>query len=211
MLGRVVVWTWFWHLVEIWSEGVGFFVFLASEVFRAFFQLSELGQIRKSVVGWNETSEQGMEKRPGTSSVPGQAMLGREKNLTQAHLFFFLKTLFIHERHREREAETQHRQREKQAPPREPDVGLSPGTPGSCPGLKAGAKPLSHLGCHWAHLLIIKMVQQRSSEFCAVAFLQCCCWEIWIRSLIVCDRYVTSLDLSGSLQNLLFACSVLQF
>ena len=39
-----------------------------------------------------------------------------------------------------------HRQREKQAPCREPDVGLVPGTPGSRPGLKAGAKPLSHPG-----------------------------------------------------------------
>ena len=37
---------------------------------------------------------------------------------------------------REKEAKT-HRQREKQAPCREPDTGLDPGSPGSCPGLKA--------------------------------------------------------------------------
>ena len=43
-------------------------------------------------------------------------------------------------RHTEREAET-HRQREKQAPCREPDVGLDP-TPGSCPEPKADAQPL---------------------------------------------------------------------
>ena len=49
--------------------------------------------------------------------------------------------------HRERERERQrHRQREKQAPCREPDVGLDPGTPGSHPGPKAGAKLLSHPG-----------------------------------------------------------------
>ena len=36
------------------------------------------------------------------------------------------------ERHR-------HKKREKQALYREPDVGLHPGTPGSCPELKAGA------------------------------------------------------------------------
>ncbi|CAD7687689.1 unnamed protein product [Nyctereutes procyonoides] len=36
--------------------------------------------------------------------------------------------------------------REKQAPCWEPDVGLNPGTPGSGPGLKAGAQPLSHPG-----------------------------------------------------------------
>ena len=38
------------------------------------------------------------------------------------------------------------RQREKQAPCREPDVGLNPRTPGSHPGAKASAKPLSHPG-----------------------------------------------------------------
>ena len=41
-------------------------------------------------------------------------------------------------RGRERERERQrHRQREKQAPCREPDVGLDPESPGSGPGLKA--------------------------------------------------------------------------
>ena len=38
--------------------------------------------------------------------------------------------------HREREAQ-RHRQREKQAPCREPEVGLDPGTPDSRLGLKA--------------------------------------------------------------------------
>ena len=48
---------------------------------------------------------------------------------------------------RDTERERQrHRQREKQAPCWEPDVGLDPGTPGSCPGPKADAKPLSHPG-----------------------------------------------------------------
>ena len=37
-----------------------------------------------------------------------------------------------------------HRQREKQAPCREPNVGLNSRTPGSCPGLKADTKLLSH-------------------------------------------------------------------
>ena len=58
---------------------------------------------------------------------------------------FFKRILFIHERHTERERQ-RHRQREKQAPCREPDMGLDPGTPGSCPGLKGGAQPLSHPG-----------------------------------------------------------------
>ena len=40
------------------------------------------------------------------------------------------------ERERERGTDTD-RQREKQAPCREPNAGLDPGTPGSGPGLKA--------------------------------------------------------------------------
>ena len=44
---------------------------------------------------------------------------------------FFLKILFIHERESERGR----------------DAGFDPGSPGSCPGLKAGANPLSHQGC----------------------------------------------------------------
>ena len=52
-------------------------------------------------------------------------------------------------RNTQREAEThkeRQRQKEKQAPCREPDVELDSRTPGSHPGPKAGAKPLSHLG-----------------------------------------------------------------
>ena len=58
-------------------------------------------------------------------------------------MFFFKK--FIHERQRERGRDK--RQREKQAPCREPDVGLDPGTVGSHPAEpKADAQPLSHPG-----------------------------------------------------------------
>ena len=37
-----------------------------------------------------------------------------------------------------------HRQREKWVPYGEPDAGLEPRTPRSCPELKADAQPLSH-------------------------------------------------------------------
>ena len=56
--------------------------------------------------------------------------------------------MIVTHREREREREMQrHRQREKQAPCREPDVGLDPRSPGSCPGLKMALNPLSHQGC----------------------------------------------------------------
>ena len=58
-------------------------------------------------------------------------------------IFNFLKILYIHERHRERQ---KHRQREKQAPCREPDEGLNPRTLGSRPKPKADAQPLNHPG-----------------------------------------------------------------
>ena len=44
-------------------------------------------------------------------------------------------------------------QREKQAPCREPDVRLHPGTLGPRPGLKADAQPLSHPGIPSTSLL----------------------------------------------------------
>ena len=47
-----------------------------------------------------------------------------------------------------------HKQREKQAPCREPDVGLDPKTPGSHPGPKAEAQLLSHPGIPKSHILI---------------------------------------------------------
>ena len=52
--------------------------------------------------------------------------------------FFFLRFyLFIHERHRAGEAETQ--AKGEAGPCREPNVGLDPATPGSRPEPKAGA------------------------------------------------------------------------
>ena len=65
-------------------------------------------------------------------------------------LKFFLKILFIHERQRETERDRErqrHRQRKNAGSPmRDLILGLDPGTPGSCPEPKAGAKPLSHPG-----------------------------------------------------------------
>ena len=49
--------------------------------------------------------------------------------------------MIVTEREREREAE-----REAGSMHREPDVGLDPGSPGSRPGPRAGAKPLRHAG-----------------------------------------------------------------
>ena len=49
------------------------------------------------------------------------------------------------EREREREAETQ-AEGEAGSMHWEPDVGFDPGSPGSRPGPKAGAKPLRHPG-----------------------------------------------------------------
>ena len=57
------------------------------------------------------------------------------------------------EREREREAETQ-AEGETGSMHREPDVGFDPGSSGSCPGPKAGAKPLRHPGI--PYMLIFK-------------------------------------------------------
>ena len=54
---------------------------------------------------------------------------------------------------REREAETQ-AEGEAGSMHWEPDVGFNPGSPGSRPGPKAGAKPLRHPGIPKQHILI---------------------------------------------------------
>ena len=68
--------------------------------------------------------------------------------LYPARFFFFFKVfiyLFMIVTEREREAETQ-AEGETGSMHWEPDVGLNPGSPGSRPGPKAGAKPLRHPG-----------------------------------------------------------------
>ena len=73
-----------------------------------------------------------------------------EKNISK---FFFFLNFFIHDSHtkREREAETQ-AEGEAGSKHREPDVGFDPGSPGSHPEPKAGAKPLRHPGIPLAHV-----------------------------------------------------------
>ena len=60
-------------------------------------------------------------------------------------LIFFDFYLFMIVTQKEKEAETQ-AEGEAGSMHREPDVGFDPGSPGSCPGPKAGAKPLCHPG-----------------------------------------------------------------
>ena len=62
-------------------------------------------------------------------------------------MLIFFKFLFIYDNHtgREREAETQ-AEGEAGSMHQKPDVGFDPGSPGSRPGPKAGAKPLRHPG-----------------------------------------------------------------
>ena len=57
-----------------------------------------------------------------------------------------------------------HRQRKKQAPCREPDMGLNPRTPGSRPGPKAGTKPLSHPGCPCLFFKFYLFTHERHTE-----------------------------------------------
>ena len=72
-------------------------------------------------------------------------------------VFFFNFFLFmiVTEREREREAETQ-AEGEAGSMHWEPDVGFDPGSPGSRPGPKAGAKPLRHPGI--PHFFIIVFI-----------------------------------------------------
>ena len=57
---------------------------------------------------------------------------------------------------RDTEREQQRRRQKKQAPCREPDVGLDPGTTGSRPEPKEDTQPLSHPGIPTINLFILK-------------------------------------------------------
>ena len=59
--------------------------------------------------------------------------------------------MIVTQREREREAETQ-AEGEAGSMHREPDLGFDPRSPGSCPGPKAGAKPLRHPGIPALHV-----------------------------------------------------------
>ena len=58
----------------------------------------------------------------------------RYQKMWISHFFKDFIYLFMKDTERERQ---RHRQREKQAPCKEPDVGLDPRSPGSHPGLEA--------------------------------------------------------------------------
>ncbi|CAD7673908.1 unnamed protein product [Nyctereutes procyonoides] len=67
------------------------------------------------------------------------------RSIKAAHLHLHQHFPKCAKREREREAETQ-AEGEAGSMHREPDVGFDPGSPGSRPGPKAGAKPLHHPG-----------------------------------------------------------------
>ena len=70
----------------------------------------------------------------------------------QTLFFSFLRIIYLFMRDTQRRQ--RHKRRKKQAPCREPDVGLDPGTLGSRPEPKADAQPLSHPGVPGLMLLM---------------------------------------------------------
>ena len=81
----------------------------------------------------------------------------------EIYLFIFKDFIYLFMGDTERERQ-RHRQLEKQAPRREPDVGLHPRTLGSRPEPKADAQSLSHRGAPNRNYLNQKLpLQQKSS------------------------------------------------
>ena len=62
--------------------------------------------------------------------------------------------MIVTQRERERERGREQEEGEAGSMHREPDVGFDPGSPGSRPGPKAGAKPLHHPGIPFIILFI---------------------------------------------------------
>ena len=64
--------------------------------------------------------------------------------------------MIVTQRQRERQRHTQ-AEGEAGSMHQEPDVGLDPGSPGSCPGPKVGTKPLHHPGIPAKNFLKAKL------------------------------------------------------
>ena len=95
--------------------------------------------------------------------VDFNGLRSRVMNRLSYDLSFFFN-LFIYDSYRERkrEAETQ-AEGEAGSMHREPDVGFDPGSPGSRPGPKAGAKPLRHPGIPLTSFKYIESYSENSS------------------------------------------------
>ena len=113
---------------------------------------------------------------------------------------FFFKILFIYSWETERQ---RHRQREKQAPCRDPNVGLDPGTPGSHPGPKAGTQPLSHPGIPICSFLYAVLVQLLSWGFYSHIK--------WTSQLFCIWKVQIELPLTSKLGRILFKMEVCSF
>ncbi|XP_072601400.1 queuosine-tRNA galactosyltransferase isoform X2 [Vulpes vulpes] len=122
------------------------------------------------------SAEASSPERPGWAlrlpAVPSAASSVGEVSLSAAAGVFTVSApsgcgprgLKPYHREREREAETQ-AEGEAGSMHREPDVGFDPGSPGSRPGPKAGAKPLRHPGIPAFHVGSVSLVSMRSSVF----------------------------------------------
>ena len=120
------------------------------------------------------------------SNLTLQAMLeclGQDSSwVVFVFVFNFFKTfyLFIHERHREGERGRDTGRGKSRLPCKEPDFGVDPGSPGSCPGLKVplncwATRAALHSTFYWHVALDWKVVKCRFpySLFCC-----CCCLKI---------------------------------
>ena len=94
--------------------------------------------------------------------------------------------MIVTQRERERGAETQ-AEAEAGSMHREADVGFDPGSPGSRPGPKAGAKPLRYPGIPTQHISKKHPASGSEAQTSAFSFSLC---------LVPCYSLYTSLDFS---------------
>ena len=69
-----------------------------------------------------------------------------ERRYPLSDFIFFEYFIYLFMRGTDKERGRDIGETEKQSPCREPNVGLNPGIPGSCPEQKADAQPLGHPG-----------------------------------------------------------------
>ena len=127
-------------------------------------------------------------------------------------------------RNKEESERQRHRQREKQAPCREPDMGLDPRSPGSYPGLKVVPNRWAMGAALFLIFLFLQTILQWTSCVLFLFLSENFCKKVWnfrLEGVSIFTKYLLNNTLSsfipppvgdpGYMQESQFACSLICF
>ena len=114
----------------------------------------------RSSLGFNHSLQISLWVPQGKLTVGNKLTFNRHRYHIFCLVFFLRFYLLMRNTQRQK-----HREREKQAPWKEPDVGLNPRTPGSCPEPNVDAQPLNHPGAPLYPFQGVRFYQEELQNF----------------------------------------------